>query len=343
MACSALALFEQLNAGMTSCLVLTDAAGGHGARRRAGAAARVCVRHFGGLPRCARGARSVHTRPSLCSHAASHSRLARTAAAVAPAAAKIEAADCGFAGRGQQGASPGLLGYVARLFTSATAAALLRRPRGRTRDAPDLWWVRAFARGLHHQPVLCPGAPLRIHPAPNSYPPSYPPLPQGVLTGKLDQRRACVDVSWSLGRDIKPGQLSQMVAQLCEWSSQCDATVSQLDGRVKWANTNAAEKACERLALNLQLENVKKGVKMEAEVRGGGEGAPPQFDKGSEGSQMAEEDRLGAGRTKRCVSECAVDRAKACARPQQLTRVRCCCAGGAEALSELREAQEANN
>jgi hypothetical protein len=131
-----------------------------------------------------------------------------------------------------------------------------------------------------------------------------------VLTGKLDQRRACVDVSWSLGRDIKPGQLSQMVAQLGEWSSQCDATVSELDGRVKWASTNAAEKACERLALNLQLENVKKGVKMEAEVRGGGEGAPPQFDKGSEGSQMAEEDRLGAGRTKRYVSERVVKRAR---------------------------------
>jgi len=37
------------------------------------------------------------------------------------------------------------------------------------------------------------------------------------VKGKLDQQRGCVEVHWALGRDIKPGQLQAMAAQLANW------------------------------------------------------------------------------------------------------------------------------
>jgi hypothetical protein len=40
---------------------------------------------------------------------------------------------------------------------------------------------------------------------------------QGLIKGKLDQRRRCLEVHWAAARDMKPGQLERMQATLAQW------------------------------------------------------------------------------------------------------------------------------
>lgn len=42
---------------------------------------------------------------------------------------------------------------------------------------------------------------------------------QGLIKGKLDQRKRCLEVHWAAARDMKPGQLARMQATLAQW---CD-------------------------------------------------------------------------------------------------------------------------
>ena len=46
--------------------------------------------------------------------------------------------------------------------------------------------------------------------------PSLAPT-QGLLKGKLDQRKRCLEVHWAAARDMKPGQLARMQATLAQW------------------------------------------------------------------------------------------------------------------------------
>ena len=41
--------------------------------------------------------------------------------------------------------------------------------------------------------------------------------PQGLIKGKLDQRKRCLEVHWAAARDMKPGQLARMQATLAQW------------------------------------------------------------------------------------------------------------------------------
>ena len=44
--------------------------------------------------------------------------------------------------------------------------------------------------------------------------------PQGLIKGKLDQRKRCLEVHWAAARDMKPGQLARMQATLAQWYAQ---------------------------------------------------------------------------------------------------------------------------
>ena len=43
---------------------------------------------------------------------------------------------------------------------------------------------------------------------------------QGLIKGKLDQRKRCLEVHWAAARDMKPGQLARMQATLAQWYAQ---------------------------------------------------------------------------------------------------------------------------
>ncbi len=65
---------------------------------------------------------------------------------------------------------------------------------------------------------------------------------QGVIKGKLDQRRGCLEVHWALGRDIKEGQLQRMLTQLAKWCALCVACVCVLASLWRSQQCGAATK-----------------------------------------------------------------------------------------------------
>ena len=48
---------------------------------------------------------------------------------------------------------------------------------------------------------------------------------QGLIKGKLDQRKRCLEVHWAAARDMKPGQLARMQATLAQWYASVVRTV----------------------------------------------------------------------------------------------------------------------
>mmetsp|Transcript_34671 Transcript_34671/g.58253 ORF Transcript_34671/g.58253 Transcript_34671/m.58253 type:complete len:255 (+) Transcript_34671:222-986(+) len=119
----------------------------------------------------------------------------------------------------------------------------------------------------------------------------------GVILGKLDQQQRCLEVHHAIGRDIRPGQLKNMVAMLNSWAATSEDLLKGIDEKVVWAGAKTAENAAHRAELDSRIEELKKSIKPEAdrgiqhEYMEGGTGVTEYY--------SMEEDRAAAGRTKR--------------------------------------------
>jgi len=61
-----------------------------------------------------------------------------------------------------------------------------------------------------------------------------------LLQGKLDQKEEQLEVSYTMGRDLEPGKLEQVLAALKDWASTTSAVLATLDAKI---NTIAADTA----------------------------------------------------------------------------------------------------
>ncbi|KIO23182.1 hypothetical protein M407DRAFT_244880 [Tulasnella calospora MUT 4182] len=55
---------------------------------------------------------------------------------------------------------------------------------------------------------------------------------QDVLKGRLDQKEQQLELEYTMGRDIRPGQLEQLLAALKDWSSQTEQVINALDTKL---------------------------------------------------------------------------------------------------------------
>jgi COP9 signalosome complex subunit 7 len=65
-----------------------------------------------------------------------------------------------------------------------------------------------------------------------------------LLQGKLDQKEEQLEVSYTMGRDLEPGKLEQVLAALKDWASTTSAVLATLDGKI---NSIAADTAAAKL------------------------------------------------------------------------------------------------
>ncbi|KAF8179137.1 hypothetical protein BJ912DRAFT_1023925 [Pholiota molesta] len=65
-----------------------------------------------------------------------------------------------------------------------------------------------------------------------------------LLQGKLDQKEEQFEVSYTMGRDLEPGQLEKVLAALKDWASTTAAVLATLDGKI---NSIAADTAAAKL------------------------------------------------------------------------------------------------
>jgi len=55
---------------------------------------------------------------------------------------------------------------------------------------------------------------------------------QDVLRGRLDQKEQQLEVEYTMGRDVRPDQLSQLLSALKNWSSQTEQVINALDTKL---------------------------------------------------------------------------------------------------------------
>ncbi|KAL3149113.1 hypothetical protein ABBQ32_001953 [Trebouxia sp. C0010 RCD-2024] len=123
---------------------------------------------------------------------------------------------------------------------------------------------------------------------------------KGIVSGKLDQQKRCLQVTDSLGRDVKKDQLPEILQGLQLWLLSCQQVQADIDKKIKWAvdATDAQQKA--------QTDLDSKIAKLQQDLRTqSGTGNSMMIDGGDAGGAAAinlmEEDRVGmfGGRSKR--------------------------------------------
>ncbi|KDR68808.1 hypothetical protein GALMADRAFT_231131 [Galerina marginata CBS 339.88] len=67
-----------------------------------------------------------------------------------------------------------------------------------------------------------------------------------LLNGKLDQKEEQLEVSYTMGRDLEPGKLEQVLAALKDWASTTSSVLATLDGKI---NSIAADTAAAKFNL----------------------------------------------------------------------------------------------
>jgi COP9 signalosome complex subunit 7 len=83
---------------------------------------------------------------------------------------------------------------------------------------------------------------------------------QGILTGKLDQQKQELQVDTTMGRDLRPGQLDDMIKRMASWSDRTNTAIQVMDRQIQhvmeYVNTNEANK----IQYNQAVEQVRNRI-----------------------------------------------------------------------------------
>ncbi|EFJ16970.1 hypothetical protein SELMODRAFT_179250 [Selaginella moellendorffii] len=90
----------------------------------------------------------------------------------------------------------------------------------------------------------------------------------GIVRGKLDQCRRCFEVSFAAGRDLRPGQLENMMQTLENWLAKSEFLLSNIQEKIKWADGMNESDKRHKKEVEEKQEEVRKSVKAELELRG---------------------------------------------------------------------------
>lgn len=90
----------------------------------------------------------------------------------------------------------------------------------------------------------------------------------GLIRGKLDQKRRCVEVHSALGRDVRRSELKGMIGALDGWMRNAQQVLTSIEQKINWA-TQEGEKHAQHLAsVEARAEELTKTLKTEMEIRG---------------------------------------------------------------------------
>ncbi|CAI0445932.1 unnamed protein product [Linum tenue] len=92
----------------------------------------------------------------------------------------------------------------------------------------------------------------------------------GIVRGKLDQLRRCFEVQFAAGRDLRPGQLGNMLHTLSDWLTTSDNLLVSIQEKIKWADTMSEADKKHQKDVEDRVEEVKKtlSLKADADFRG---------------------------------------------------------------------------
>lgn len=101
----------------------------------------------------------------------------------------------------------------------------------------------------------------------------------GIIKGKLDQKEQRFQVDWSMGRDIRPGQLQEMIKILDLWCEKSETLMSEIKERIQYANLSHEEHQRQKKEFETRVEDIKANLKatLEADLGGAGDYADVDF------------------------------------------------------------------
>ncbi|GFQ07483.1 cop9 signalosome complex subunit 7 [Phtheirospermum japonicum] len=88
----------------------------------------------------------------------------------------------------------------------------------------------------------------------------------GIIRGKLDQFRRCLEVQFAAGRDLRPGHLGSMIQTLANWLSTSESLLVSIQEKIKWADTMNEKDKKHRKEVDERAEEVKKTLSLKADV-----------------------------------------------------------------------------
>ncbi|EIM92049.1 uncharacterized protein STEHIDRAFT_70516 [Stereum hirsutum FP-91666 SS1] len=114
-----------------------------------------------------------------------------------------------------------------------------------------------------------------------------------ILRGKLDQKEQQFEVEYTMGRDLEPGSLGNLLGALQDWSDTTSSVLSVLDASLARLSSQSAQRAKESEEHERLLNQHMKEVQDKNESRPGGTARRPLRNAGSARSGGGGSERLG--------------------------------------------------
>jgi len=107
-----------------------------------------------------------------------------------------------------------------------------------------------------------------------------------IIKGKLDQNEQRFQVDWAMGRDIRPGQIEDMIRTLTAWSDKSETLMKAIQDKVNTANFLHDQHQKQQKEFDARVEEMKASLKaaMEAEMAVEFDGGGAVFDGAAAGA-----------------------------------------------------------
>jgi len=89
-----------------------------------------------------------------------------------------------------------------------------------------------------------------------------------IIKGKLDQHEQIFHVDWAMGRDIRPGQIDEMIKVLNLWSEKSETLMKSIQEKVQLATFLHDQHQKQQKEFDMRVDEIKANLKaaMEADM-----------------------------------------------------------------------------
>jgi len=83
---------------------------------------------------------------------------------------------------------------------------------------------------------------------------------QKIILGKLDQKKAALEVEFAIGRDLRPGQIDEMIQILQNWCQTSEKFIVSIDAKIEMASKAIQENKKEKEVFETEVEQMKQKI-----------------------------------------------------------------------------------
>jgi len=83
---------------------------------------------------------------------------------------------------------------------------------------------------------------------------------QGIIRGRLDQKQQQVEIDFAIGRDLKPGQLDQLISFLSNWYGTSEELLGRISEKINAANQIHQQNKAHKAEFAARVETVKANL-----------------------------------------------------------------------------------